>query len=93
MTTMSLKGSDSRGYQQISNVSAAVALNVPAGAKCIVVHAEGQAVRWRDDGASPTASVGMLLPVGGELRYDGSLLAIRFIETAASAKINVAFYS
>lgn len=93
MTTMSLKGSDSRGYQQIGSLASVVGLAVPTGAKCCVVHAEGQAVRWRDDGTAPTASVGMLLPVGGELRYDGNLLAIRFIETAGSAKLNCAYYS
>lgn len=93
MTTMSLKNSDSRGYQQISSLSGVVSLSVPSGAKSCIVHAEGQAVRWRDDGTNPTASVGMLLPVGGELRYDGNMVAIRFVETAASAKINCAFYS
>ena len=50
-------------------------------------------VRWRDDGVAPTATVGMVLPAGGELRYDGNLSAIRFIESAASAQLNVAFYS
>ncbi|UCH46493.1 MAG: hypothetical protein JSU95_10195 [Betaproteobacteria bacterium] len=57
-----------------------------------VIVAEGQSVRWRDDGIAPTATVGMPLAVGATLNYDGDLNKIKFIETAASAKINVSYY-
>jgi hypothetical protein len=50
-------------------------------------------VRWRDDGTAPTASVGMPLAVGVPLQYDGDLTNIKFIETAASAKLNISYYA
>ena len=39
-------------------------LTVPSGARWALICAEGQVVRWRDDGVSPTQQVGMpLIPV------------------------------
>ena len=57
-----------------------------------LLQAVGQNIRWRDDGTDPTAAVGMLLLVGNPLPYYGDLKAIRFIETAASAELNVSVY-
>lgn len=84
--------SNCRGFQQVTGLSTVVTLNVPASASNALIQAETQAVRWRDDGVAPTASVGMLLPAGGELRYDGNLMALKIIEVSPSAKLNVAFY-
>lgn len=82
------------GYQQITDVSASVGLtSPPAGAKAAIIQAEDQAVRWRDDGVAPTDSVGMLIPAGSELVYDGAMSSIRFIEAAAGATLNVSFYA
>lgn len=89
------------GYQQITSLSAAAGLTVPAVDKLgnqqeptfALIIAEGKDVRWRDDGTDPTASVGMPLAVGVPLQYDGDLNRIRFIETAASAKINISYYA
>lgn len=89
------------GYQQITDVSASTALTVPttteSGRKqqptMAVIIAESQAVRWRDDGTAPTATVGMPLAVGVPLNYDGNLQNIRFFEQAASAKLNVSYYA
>jgi hypothetical protein len=81
------------GYQQLTGISGAVALTIPAGTALALCTPESQAVRWRDDGTSPTASVGYPLPVGAELRYDGAgLAALKFIEQAATAKVNVVYY-
>ena len=89
------------GYQQITNLTAAVGLTVPpAGSledqsqmptRCIIT-AQTQAVRWRADGEAPTATVGYPLAVGAELRFDGNLNKIRFIEQTPSAAINVVFF-
>ena len=89
------------GYQQITAVSASVGLTVPNATntpnqqqrptRCIIT-AEAQAVRWRDDGVAPTAAVGYPLAAGSELKYDGDMNAIRFIEQVASAKLNVAYF-
>lgn len=81
------------GYEQITSLSAAAALTVPAGAAVAVIEAETQAVRWRDDGTDPTATVGMPLPTGRVFVYAGALSAIKFIEQAASAKLNVNYYA
>lgn len=91
---MSLKDTSGiLGYQQITSLAASAALTVPSGATYALLQAEGQAVRWRDDGTAPTATIGMTLQAGGELRYDGALQNIRFIQTAATATLNVSYYS
>lgn len=80
------------GYEQITGLSSAKALTPPATATYAIIQAEAQAVRWRDDGTNPSATVGMTIASGGELRYDGNLTTIRFFEAAASAKLNVSYY-
>lgn len=81
------------GYEQITNLAAATALTIPTGTAFAVIVAETQAVRYRDDGTNPTASVGMPLAAGQPLVYTGSQLPrLKFIEQAASAKLNVLYY-
>lgn len=84
----------SKGFQQITSLSSSTALTVPSGAKVALIQAETQSVRWRPDGSTtaPTASVGMVLAAGETLPFTGDLSAIRFIETAASAKLNVSYF-
>ena len=81
------------GYQQITSLSDSTALTVPVGATLALIVAETQAVRWRDDGVAPTASIGMPLATGVSLSYDGDLRAIRFIQQLASATLNVSYYA
>jgi hypothetical protein len=81
------------GYQQIILLSSATGLIVPQGATLALIVPETQNVRWRDDGTDPTASVGMPIFVGASLSYDGDFNRIKFIETTASAKLNVAYYA
>ena len=71
--------------------------SLPADATKAVVNVEGQPVRWRPDGSTtaPTTAIGMLLPVGSTTVFvysQAALAAVRFIETAASAKINVTYF-
>ena len=81
------------GYVQITSLSAAVGLGtVPDGARIALIHAEAKDVRWRDDGTDPTSTVGMTLVAGADFLYTGDFSAIKFIETAASAKLNVSYY-
>lgn len=88
------------GYQQITALNVAVGLTVPtktpdgmnAKPTFALIIAESQGVRWRDDGANPTGSIGMPLAVGVPLQYDGDLTKIKFIEQAASAKLNISYY-
>lgn len=80
------------GYQQITGAALTNGLTPPAGATLAVIQGSGQAVRWRDDGTAPTTSVGMQIPVGGELQYNGNLSAIKFIQVAATATLDVSYY-
>lgn len=92
-TYLMWKTSQPLGYQQITSLSSASALTVPAGTNFCVVSCETQNVRWRDDGTDPTASVGHILVTGGYLVYDGLVSKIKFIETTTSAKLNVTYYA
>jgi len=81
------------GYQQITNLSSAVGLTVPAGATLAVISPLTQNIRWRDDGVNPTTSVGMPVSAGAYFSYDGDLNKIRFIQQAASAELNISYYA
>ncbi len=89
------------GYQQITSLSAAAALTVPARdptglnqkPTLALIVAETVGVRWRDDGVAPTASVGMPLAVGVPFAYDGDLTKIQFIQQSASATLNISYYA
>jgi hypothetical protein len=83
------------GYQQITSLSAAAALTIPAGTDWARITPETQAVRYRDDGTNPTATVGMPIAAGATvdiLNDAAGLAAMRFIEQSASAKLNVTYY-
>jgi len=89
------------GYQQITSLSSATALTVPqrdlnglvGTPRIAIITPEAQAVRWRDDGVAPTATVGMPLAAGVTLQYDGDISQIKFIEQTGGAKLNITYYS
>lgn len=58
-----------------------------------VIQAETQGLRYRDDGADPTTSVGMLIPAGSTLYYYGLLSKLRLINATAGAIANVTLYA
>lgn len=90
---VNMRGLQALGYQQITSLSSATALTVPAGTAVVVMKPAAQAVRFRDDGTNPTGSVGYPLAVGSEFVYEGgSPGAIRVIESAASATLDVLYY-
>lgn len=80
------------GYQQLATLSSVIGLTPPAGATIAVLNPETKAVRWRDDGTNPSASVGMVIAAGGTYVYAGKLSTLKFIEAEASAKLNVSYY-
>lgn len=99
---MTLKAITTRlGYQQITSLSSSTGLTVPTkdlnGLSCkpsiAIITPETQGVRWRDDDIAPTSTVGMPLAAGVTLQYDGDLTKIKFIEQAASAKLNITYYA
>lgn len=83
------------GYQQLTatQLASAIKLTVPPGAVLALIVGEVAAVRWRDDGVAPTASVGMLLPPNLlPWPYTSDLEAIEFIAATGSPLLNVSYY-
>ncbi|NPT59089.1 hypothetical protein [Paraburkholderia elongata] len=80
------------GFQQITTLSTAQSLTVPAGALLAVIQASTQAISWRDDGIAPTATVGMSIATGNELQYNGNLSAIQLIQVTSGAIANISYY-
>ena len=69
------------------------AAGIPAGTQILLIQPQTQAIRWRDDGIAPTATVGYPLAVGAELRYTSqNLAALRVISQTAGAIVNVVTY-
>lgn len=81
------------GYVQFAAVSTLQTLTPPAGARCAVFGIETNAIRWRDDGTAPTATVGQPTAVGQPLTIcDVSLAAVQFIPQTGSATVDVSYY-
>lgn len=71
----------------------ATALTIPIGALFAEVCASGNNVKFRWDGTAPTATVGMPLLTGQCQAFAGATLlaALQFIQTAATATLDVAY--
>jgi hypothetical protein len=85
------------GYCQLTTLDSATNFSacsggVPAGANVAWISVGSQAIRYRDDGTSPTASVGFPIAAGGTLFYVGTPRLIQLIEQKASATVDVLFY-
>ncbi len=65
----------------------------PTGATMASLDAETANVRYRDDGAAPTSSVGTLIVAATPpLLYSGTLSQLQFIAASGSPLLNVSFY-
>ncbi len=64
-----------------------------AGAYLAIARVEGAQVRYRTDGTSPSASVGMVADPGDVIIVSGSrdIQDIEFIRTGGSATVNAEF--
>lgn len=83
-----------RGYVQVTGLDSVATLGtIPPGTTTVVLQAESQPVRFRDDGEDPTSGAGMRLPADAMVEYTGDLGQLRFIEETATAKLNASFYS
>lgn len=82
------------GYQQIALAVGTVtqAPIAPPGTIVALLKVEGAPVRYRDDGADPTQSVGMPLTVGESLVYDAVMLDMRLTAQQPGAIVNIAYY-
>lgn len=80
-------GRQVRKFVQLTSLATAVPF--PGSGSAAMVQAEGQDVRYRADGIDPTSSVGTILANGESIFFLGDVSQLRFIETAASAKLNI----
>lgn len=66
---------------------------IPVGATMAFLQAETADIRYRDDGAAPTASIGSIVVhnIPGIL-YTGTLTALQFIALSGSPLLDVSFY-
>jgi hypothetical protein len=85
-----------KGHQHISAPAASTALTVPAGARFCLITSTTQPIKLRDDGGTPTTG-----PSGNGVRiatglapfiYCGELSAVRIIQEAASAEVDILYY-
>jgi hypothetical protein len=85
---------DALGHEQIAVLTSAVGFtSIPAGTETVLLQAETQNVRWRDDGTNPTSTVGLILIANTLYEFTvGQLARMKFIEAAATAKLNIAYY-
>lgn len=80
-------------HRQITDLSSAVGLQpVPSGTSEVWIQPESQTVRFRSDGSEPTASSGFRLLANNIMTLDRDFERIRFIQEAASAKLNVTYF-
>jgi hypothetical protein len=84
------------GYCQLS-VTAAVLVStcsggIPAGATFAWITPETAAIRWRDDGTAPSATVGNPVAAGQQLVYGGLLASLQVVAQSGTSTVNVAFY-
>lgn len=84
------------GYCQLTSIDTSTLLsscsNFPATATHAVMVPEAQAIRYRDDGTAPSATVGQPVAVGVSVDYTGALSKVRVIAQVSGAKLNVLFY-
>jgi hypothetical protein len=78
------------GYRQLTPTSVQ---GVSIGdARVAIIQVLTQNVRYRDDGTDPTTTVGVRIHAGESVWYNGDLKAIRFIEEASGAEVNILAY-
>lgn len=97
MSTLITKGERRcLGFAELAAIAASTGLpSLPTGTRLALIKVENQAIRYRSDGGTPTASSGIPVAVGETLNFDGdwaSMQAFRFIQQAASAKVSIEYY-
>jgi len=82
-------------YQQLTVSNTAVGLTYPTNRNVVlaVVVVEGNDIRFRDDGTSPTASVGTPVLAGLTIPLCGtSISSFKAIRVSGDAVLNVSYY-
>lgn len=79
-------------FTQLTDLSAVQELDIPVGARSVLIQADTQNVRYRMDGGSPAAGVGLLMRTTDlPMSFSGAIQLLRFIEATSGAKLNVQF--
>lgn len=99
MSTASFIADKDLGYVQIGAGGVDVAITarsafpgsaMPFGTETLLITPEVGSIRWRSDGIAPTATVGFLVPVNSEYRYNlAQFPRLQFIGTAPGAIVNM----
>lgn len=85
----------STGYVQLTSLSSAAGFSVPANTTFCIVIPTGAAINYRTDGVNPTSLIGEPLAVNQPAAFRMSVAnlgAIRFIQQAPTATVNVDCY-
>lgn len=83
----------STGYQQLTSLSSAAGVSVPAGSTYCIAIAEGGSVRYRGDGSAPTATIGVPMAVGQPFSFRLlSFTSLQFIQVSATASVDFDCY-
>lgn len=79
--------------EEITSLSTAQALTVPAGTVSALITARGQAIRYRYAG-TPTATAGHFVAANGSVEiFGGNQLAnLKIIEVTASAAVFISYF-
>lgn len=85
------------GFQQMGSLASATALTVPQASKIAEICVENGAIRYRDDGTAPTASVGIQVASSSAttpfcFQYSGPLPALQMINSTGTPSVFVAYY-
>lgn len=84
------------GYWQ-ATVTSLTVVSVPAACgtnpALAVIKSEAQAIRYRDDGVAPTATVGQPIAVAdAPIQYEGTISALQFIAQVSGGIVDILFY-
>lgn len=84
------------GYWQAA-VTTLTVVAVPAACgqapQLAVIKAEAQALRYRDDGVAPTATVGQpVATTDAPIYYEGTITALQFIAQTSGGIVDILFY-
>ena len=83
------------GFEQITITSVAKRLTATtfdgASEALIQVDSTGNGIRYLDDGDDPTATVGVELAAGRDMRYTAEMENLRMISVTGTAKVNVLY--
>ena len=79
-------------YQQMTSITGATTPTYTAGAAFCLIQAEANSLRYRDDGTSPTGTVGQVIASGSTVAYTGDLTLLKIIQAGGGAIANVTCY-